>query len=176
MTLGLGVFASVVLILLVYNEKFRKVMFWLSGIGAVCAGLFFGGVYLYNAHEERVQENLRKQWTVVSETPAPPEQKAPVTIQPDFSDAAVPKPAKKRAGVITACGTGATSPIAIVYIDTQEHASTLPALECGKHVTILGRANGVYVTSSGYIYDFVHVSFDGKKGWIKADVIAEDAE
>ena len=52
---AVAIFASLVLILMVYHAKFRKVMFWLAGLSAVGVGLFYLGLYLYNAHEERVQ-------------------------------------------------------------------------------------------------------------------------
>ena len=56
MSLGIAVFASVVLLLVVYHKTFRKVFFWTAGIAAVGCGLFFGGVYLYGRYQERQQE------------------------------------------------------------------------------------------------------------------------
>src|SRR5216683_4098012 len=56
MSLGIAIFASVVLILLVYNQQFRKVFFWIAGVGAAVTGLIVFGVYLYRIHKEKVAE------------------------------------------------------------------------------------------------------------------------
>jgi hypothetical protein len=61
MTLGVALFASVVLILLVYNKPFRKVFFWLAGICVVGYGLFLGGVFLYDYHEVKSAERKTAQ-------------------------------------------------------------------------------------------------------------------
>jgi hypothetical protein len=61
MTLGAALLASVVLILLVYNEKFRKVFFWLAGISAGLLGVYFLGAYLYQHHKEKVEAKLAAQ-------------------------------------------------------------------------------------------------------------------
>src|ERR1700674_3310721 len=53
MSLGIAIFASVVLILLVYNQQFRKIFFWIAGVGAVLTGLVLG-MYLYRIHKEKV--------------------------------------------------------------------------------------------------------------------------
>lgn len=59
MILGAAIFASVVLILLVYHEKFRKVFFWIAGISVVLVGLFYLGLYLYSVHQDHVAEAAR---------------------------------------------------------------------------------------------------------------------
>lgn len=57
MTLGTALFASVcssvVLVLAVYHKRFRKVFFWVGGISAVGAGIFFLSVHLYHKHEAK---------------------------------------------------------------------------------------------------------------------------
>jgi hypothetical protein len=42
---GTAIFCSVVLVLLVINKPFRKVMAWIAGIGAVLAALGAGGYW-----------------------------------------------------------------------------------------------------------------------------------
>jgi uncharacterized membrane protein len=56
MSLGIAIFASVVLILLVYNQQFRKAFFWIAGVGAVLTCLVVLGMYLYRIHKEKVAE------------------------------------------------------------------------------------------------------------------------
>jgi hypothetical protein len=41
MSIGTALFASVVLILAVFHEKFRKVFLFIAGIGVVVAGGFY---------------------------------------------------------------------------------------------------------------------------------------
>ena len=57
MTLGTGIFAAVfsstVLVLAVYHKQFRKVFFWVAGISAIAAGIFFLSALLYRKHEAR---------------------------------------------------------------------------------------------------------------------------
>jgi hypothetical protein len=50
MTLGTALFASVVLVLAVYHKGFRKVFFWIAGISAISAGVFFLSVYLHDKY------------------------------------------------------------------------------------------------------------------------------
>ena len=51
MSLGLAVFASVVLVLAVYHKQFRKVLLYTIAVGAVLSGIGFAGFYVYNRHE-----------------------------------------------------------------------------------------------------------------------------
>lgn len=57
MTLGTGIFAAVfsstILVLAVYHKQFRKVFFWVAGVSAVAAGIFFLSVRLYHKHEAK---------------------------------------------------------------------------------------------------------------------------
>jgi hypothetical protein len=55
MSIGIAIFASVVLLLVVYHKTFRKVFFWTAGIAAIGCGLFYGRLYLYLIHEEKVE-------------------------------------------------------------------------------------------------------------------------
>lgn len=54
MTLGVAIFASVVLILLVYNKPFRKVSAWVAGAVVVVLVLYSFGVYVSDWHTNRV--------------------------------------------------------------------------------------------------------------------------
>jgi hypothetical protein len=64
MTLGTAVFASVfssvVLVLVVYHKQFRKVFFWVAGISAVSAGIFFLSVRLYHKHVAKQQAETQQ--------------------------------------------------------------------------------------------------------------------
>lgn len=51
MSLGLAIFASVVLVLAVYHKQFRKFLFYAIAVGVALSAIGFGGVYLYNRHE-----------------------------------------------------------------------------------------------------------------------------
>jgi hypothetical protein len=51
MSLGLAIFASVVLVLAVYHKQFRKVLLYAIAVGAVLGAIIFGGIYLYDRHE-----------------------------------------------------------------------------------------------------------------------------
>jgi len=51
MTLGTALFASVVLVLAVFHKPFRIIFFWVAGISAIGAGIFFLSVHLYHRHE-----------------------------------------------------------------------------------------------------------------------------
>ena len=53
-SLGTAIFASVVLILAVFHETFRKVFLVAVGVGANIAGGFYLSLYLYHLHQERV--------------------------------------------------------------------------------------------------------------------------
>jgi hypothetical protein len=55
MSIGIAIFASVVLVLLVYNKPFRKVFFWIAGISAVIGALIVAGVYLSDRHTAKVE-------------------------------------------------------------------------------------------------------------------------
>jgi len=52
MTLGVAIFASVVLVLLVYNKPFRKICAWIAGVAVVIAL----GWYIYTRYQNSVQE------------------------------------------------------------------------------------------------------------------------
>jgi len=76
MTLGTGIFAaafsSTILVLAVYHKQFRKVFFWVAGISAVAAGIFFLSVRLYRKHEVRQHaEAERKLQACVARFPVP---------------------------------------------------------------------------------------------------------
>ncbi len=60
MTLGSALFASVILVLAVYNKPFRRVLFWVAGVGAVLAILFYGGAYGVSRYQERAEEKRRQ--------------------------------------------------------------------------------------------------------------------
>jgi hypothetical protein len=55
MTLGVAIFASVVLILLVYNKPFRKASAWVAGVLAGLALVGALGWYLYGKYQEHVE-------------------------------------------------------------------------------------------------------------------------
>jgi hypothetical protein len=61
MSLGIALFASVVLVLAVYNPKFRKVLFWFVGVSAGLAVVIGAGVYVYSWYTNP--------WRVVKQTP-----------------------------------------------------------------------------------------------------------
>ena len=76
MTLGTGLFASVVtsvvLVLAVYHKPFRRVFFWVAGISAIGAGIFFLSARLYRKHEASKQaERERKFNACVARFPVP---------------------------------------------------------------------------------------------------------
>ncbi len=76
MTLGTAVFASVVssvvLVLAVYHKPFRKVCFWVAGISAMSAGMFFLSVHLYRTHRAKQQaETERKINACMARFPVP---------------------------------------------------------------------------------------------------------
>src|SRR5258708_2322389 len=54
--MGIGIFASVVLVLVVYHATFRKVFFWVAGISTVVGVLIVSGVYLYDRHEAKAAQ------------------------------------------------------------------------------------------------------------------------
>ena len=60
MSLGLAIFASVVLVLAVYHRQFRRVLLYTIVIGAVLGAIGFGGVYLYDRHEAAKNEKHRQ--------------------------------------------------------------------------------------------------------------------
>jgi hypothetical protein len=53
MAIGSAIFASVVLVLMVYNPKFRVVIAWAVGVGAVIAGIVIGVEYLREIHHAK---------------------------------------------------------------------------------------------------------------------------
>jgi hypothetical protein len=53
-SIGTAIFCSVVLVLLVINKPFRKVMAWIAGIAAVLAILVGAGYRLYLKYQDRV--------------------------------------------------------------------------------------------------------------------------
>src|SRR5215469_8112090 len=76
MTLGTAIFASVVtsvvLVLAVYHKPFRRVLFWVAGIAAIGAALFFLSAGLYRSHEASKQaERERKLSACVARFPVP---------------------------------------------------------------------------------------------------------
>ena len=76
MNLGTGIFAAVfsstVLVLAVYNKQFRKVFFWVAGVSAVAAGIFFLSARLYRKHEAKVRaEAEQKIQACVARFPIP---------------------------------------------------------------------------------------------------------
>jgi len=56
MSLGTAIFASVVLILIVFNKPFRKFFFWFAGIAVVLAGVAYLGWFVYSRHLEHIRE------------------------------------------------------------------------------------------------------------------------
>ena len=56
MSIGIAIFASVVLLLVVYHKTFRKVAFWTAGITVALMGVSYGGYYLYNSYEAHAEE------------------------------------------------------------------------------------------------------------------------
>jgi hypothetical protein len=73
MSIGIAIFASVVLLLVVYHKTFRKVFFWVAGIAAVGGMLFWGGLYLYSIYEVKVEARKQaEQWAAIVAVPAPP--------------------------------------------------------------------------------------------------------
>jgi hypothetical protein len=76
MTLGTAIFASVfssvVLVLAVYHKQFRKVFFWVAGISAIAAGIFFLSVHVYRTHKARQQaESARRINACIGRFPVP---------------------------------------------------------------------------------------------------------
>src|SRR5262249_54110203 len=76
MTLGTGLFASVVssvvLVLAVYHRKFRRAFFWVAGISAIGAAIFFLSVRLYYKQEAKQRaETDRKIKACIARFPAP---------------------------------------------------------------------------------------------------------
>jgi hypothetical protein len=70
MSIGIGIFASVILLLVVYHKTFRKVFFWSAGIAAVIGSLVVGGVYLYDRHEAKAAQ-LDAAFKALGAVPAP---------------------------------------------------------------------------------------------------------
>ncbi|HKW61080.1 MAG TPA: hypothetical protein VJN89_00925 [Candidatus Acidoferrum sp.] len=67
-----GVFSSTILVLAVYHKQFRKVFFWVAGVSAVAAGIFFLSVRLYRKHEVKVRaEAEQKIHACVARFPVP---------------------------------------------------------------------------------------------------------
>jgi hypothetical protein len=58
-SIGLAIFASVVLLLLVYHDRFRKVFLWLASSAAVLLGLCILVRYLHGLYEGRAQAKLQ---------------------------------------------------------------------------------------------------------------------
>jgi len=53
-SIGTAIFCSVVVVLLVINKPFRKVMAWIAGIGSVLAILVGAGYWLYLKYQDHV--------------------------------------------------------------------------------------------------------------------------
>src|SRR5467141_3140495 len=60
MSLGLGIFASVVLVLAVYHKQFRKFLFYALGVGIVLGAIGFGGIYIYDRYEAAKYQKHRE--------------------------------------------------------------------------------------------------------------------
>jgi hypothetical protein len=60
MSIGLAIFASVVLVLAVYHKQFRKVLLYAIAVGVVLSAIGFAGVYLYNRHKAAKYEKHRQ--------------------------------------------------------------------------------------------------------------------
>lgn len=89
MTLGTALFASVLLVLLVYHAQFRKVFFWIAGVSAVAGGLYFLGTYVYEHHKEKIRAAEQQKSIdscVLRLTGIDPNHK-PATLQTEFFDA-----------------------------------------------------------------------------------------
>ena len=72
MALGIALFASVVLVLAVYHKEFRRVFFWVAGISAIGAGMFFLSRHLYRGHVAKQQaETERRFKACVARFPIP---------------------------------------------------------------------------------------------------------
>jgi hypothetical protein len=54
LSIGLGIFASVVLVLLVYHRGFRIVAAWVAAVGAVLIGLVALGWYVKDQHDAKL--------------------------------------------------------------------------------------------------------------------------
>jgi hypothetical protein len=61
-SIGTAIFCSVVLVLLVINKPFRKVMAWIAGIGAVLAILACAGYWLYLKYQDHVAKVEAEKW------------------------------------------------------------------------------------------------------------------
>ena len=59
MSIGIAIFASVVLLLVVFHKTFRKVFFWAAGVAVVGGAMYFGVSYLYERHQDHVAERER---------------------------------------------------------------------------------------------------------------------
>jgi hypothetical protein len=60
-SLGVAVFASVVLVLAVYHKGFRKVVLWAGGIVVILALLGAGSYFAYDRYTTRQQQKAHKQ-------------------------------------------------------------------------------------------------------------------
>jgi hypothetical protein len=61
-SIGTAIFCSVVLVLLVINKPFRKVMAWVAGVGVVLAILVGAGYWLYLKHQDHVAKVEAEKW------------------------------------------------------------------------------------------------------------------
>jgi hypothetical protein len=60
MSLGLAIFASVVLVLAVYHKQFRKILLYTIAVGAALSVIGLSGVYLYDHYETAKYEKHRQ--------------------------------------------------------------------------------------------------------------------
>lgn len=67
MSLGLAIFASVVLVLAVYNKQFRKFLIYAVVIAAVLGAIGFGGVYVYDRYQSAKYQRHRQAVTACIE-------------------------------------------------------------------------------------------------------------
>jgi hypothetical protein len=61
-SIGTAIFCSVVLVLLVMNKPFRKVMAWIAGISIVLAILAGAGYWLYLKYQDHVAKVEAEKW------------------------------------------------------------------------------------------------------------------
>jgi hypothetical protein len=61
-SIGTAIFCSVVLVLLVINKPFRKVMAWIAGIGAILAAVGAGGYWVYLKHQDHIAKLEADKW------------------------------------------------------------------------------------------------------------------
>jgi hypothetical protein len=67
-SIGTAIFCSVVLILLVLNKPFRKVMAWIAAISGALAALAGGGYWLYLRHQDHMAKVQAEKWAAEKPT------------------------------------------------------------------------------------------------------------